>query len=154
MQETQEEKQQETNIIDEALALLREKLTKEKVFFSSAPVAKKFAYLKLAQMEHEVFGIIHLDSQHRMIDYEEIFRGTIDGASVYPREVAKSCLSKNTAACIMVHNHPSGKETPSESDKKITSRLKEALGLFEIRVLDHLVVGDQEVFSFAERGYL
>ncbi|MEX2333766.1 MAG: DNA repair protein RadC, partial [Pseudohongiella sp.] len=110
--------------------------------------------LLLQDYEHEVFSVLFLDTQHRVIRFEEMFRGTIDTASVYPREVLKAALSYNAAAVILVHNHPCGDPEPSDADRRITERLKEALGLMEIRVLDHVVVGRLEVVSFAERGLL
>ncbi len=94
-----------------------------------------------------------LDNQHRLIAFEELFFGTIDSASIYPREVLKAALKVNAAALIFAHNHPSGDATPSQADKQITQRLKEALALVDIRVLDHIVVGDSAI-SFAERGLL
>jgi DNA repair protein RadC len=94
-----------------------------------------------------------MDNRHRMIAFEELFNGTIDGASVHPREVVKRCLHHNAAAVIFAHNHPSGVPEPSQSDERITQKLKEALHLIDVRVLDHFVVGDA-VVSFAERGLL
>ncbi len=95
-----------------------------------------------------------LDTQHRIIRYESLFRGTLDSASVYPREVAKRALELHAGAVILAHNHPSGVAEPSDADRRITERLKDALALFDVRVLDHFVVGDGEVVSFAERGWL
>jgi DNA repair protein RadC len=97
---------------------------------------------------------MYLDNQHRLISYEELFFGTIDGASVHPREVVKRVLKHNAAAVIFAHNHPSGVAEPSQADRRITDRLKSALLLVDVRVLDHMIVGDQEVLSFAERGLL
>jgi len=108
---------------------------------------------QLRDYPHEVFAVLFLDQRNRVICYEEMFRGTIDGASVYPREVVKKSLEHNAAAVIFAHNHPSGVAEPSQSDERITQRLKDALSLVDIRVLDHFVVGD-EVVSFAERGLL
>ncbi|WP_339668985.1 DNA repair protein RadC [Dasania marina] len=102
----------------------------------------------------EVFACLLLDSQHRVIHYEPLFYGTIDAASVYPREVVKLALKHNAAALILAHNHPSGIAEPSQADQRITQRLCEALATVEIRVLDHIVVGDGEALSFAERGLL
>ncbi|WP_163558810.1 DNA repair protein RadC [Halomonas sp. NO4] len=118
--------------------------------------ALAFEYLQvlLQDYEHEVFSAVFLDSQHRVICFEELFRGTIDSASVYPREVVKQALAHNAAAVILVHNHPSGDPAPSDADRRITQRLQEALGLMEIRVIDHIVVGREGCESFAERGYL
>ena len=98
--------------------------------------------------------MLHLDNRHRVIAFEELFRGTLDGASVHPREVVKQALHHNSAACILVHNHPSGIAEPSDADRRLTQRLKDALALVDIRTLDHFVVGGAEVVSFAERGLL
>jgi DNA repair protein RadC len=103
---------------------------------------------------HEVFACIYLDNQHRVLAFDELFRGTIDGASVYPREVVKAALKRNAAALILAHNHPSGVAEPSAADRQLTRRLKDALALVDIRVLDHVVVGDGETVSLAERGWV
>jgi len=115
---------------------------------------REFVHMRVRDLPHEVFGVIYLDSRNRVIASEVMFRGTIDGASVHPREVVKAALSKNAAGVIFFHNHPSGIAEPSQADELITRRLKEALGLVDIRVLDHLVVGDGICESFAERGLL
>ncbi len=107
-----------------------------------------------ADREHEVFTVLFLDNRHRPIAAEEMFRGTIDGASVHPREVVKQALQHNAAAVILAHNHPSGVAEPSQADQFITRRLREALALVDIRVLDHVIVAGAEVLSFAERGFL
>ena len=145
---------EDDRIIADAIARLKKKLVRNGQAFTSPERAKKFAYLKLAKKEHEVFAVLHLDTQNRLLDYEELFRGTINAASVYPRELAKSCLEKNTAAVLLVHNHPSGECQPSQADVRITTRIKEALILLDVRVIDHLVVGNKEVYSFAEAGQL
>ena len=113
-------------------------------------------YLRACLREEgrEVFACLFLDSQHRVISFEPLFYGTIDSAAVYPREVVKRCLHHNTAAVIFAHNHPSGVAEPSQADERLTTRLQEALSLVDIRVLDHFVVGDSEVVSFAERGLI
>lgn len=113
-----------------------------------------FLKARLAAYEHEVFAVLFLDNRHRVIAFEEMFRGTIDGAAVYPREVVKAALRNNAAAVIFSHNHPSGVAEPSPADRAITSRLRDALMLVDVRVLDHIVVGDNEAVSFAERGLL
>jgi len=155
MQVVKIEKYREDDLkIDQAIEILKARLKRENISFTSVKTAKDFCFLKLAEKEHEVFSIIYLDSQHCMIDYEEMFMGTIDAASVYPREIVKACLYKNAAACIFCHNHPSGTPVPSEADKKLTARLKQALQLVDIRVLDHLIVGRSEVNSFAESGLM
>lgn len=102
------------------------------------------AYLKLqlAQQEHEVFGVIFLDAKHRVLAFEILFYGSIDGASVYPRQVVKRSLAHNAGAAILVHNHPSGCTKPSQADRLLTARLKETLALVEVRVLDHFIVGE------------
>jgi DNA repair protein RadC len=115
---------------------------------------REFLRMRLRDLPYEVFAIVYLDNRHRVIGFEELFRGTIDGASVHPREVVKRALAKNAAAVILTHNHPSGLAEPSQADELITRRLKEALALVDIRVLDHLVVGDAVCESFAERGLL
>jgi DNA repair protein RadC len=106
----------------------------------------------LGHLEHELFLCLHLDNRHRLIHPDVLFRGTIDGASVYPREVVKSALAHNAAAVILAHNHPSGVAEPSVADEQITRRLKAALGLVDIRVLDHLVVSAGGCVSLASRG--
>lgn len=115
---------------------------------------REFLRARLRDLPHEVFCCVYLDNRHRVIAFEELFRGTIDGASVHPREVVKQALARNAAALILAHNHPSGLAEPSQADELITRRLKEALALVDIRVLDHLVVGDGVCESFAERGLL
>ncbi len=121
---------------------------------SSPEAVRRFLTVKLANLEHEVFCIVFLDSQHRVISYEEMFRGTIDGASVYPREVVKRCLQLNAAAVIFSHAHPSGIPDPSSADLRITERLRDALNLVDIQVLDHIVIGSSRSVSMAERGLL
>lgn len=121
--------------------------------YCNPEATKTYLSCKLKHHEREVFAVMFLDNQHRLIAFEELFFGTIDSASVYPREVLKAALKVNAAALIFAHNHPSGDATPSQADKQITQRLKEALALVDIRVLDHIVVGDSAL-SFAERGLL
>ncbi|MDE1225530.1 DNA repair protein RadC [Vibrio aestuarianus] len=121
--------------------------------YCNPEATKTYLSCKLKHHEREVFAVMFLDNQHRLIAFEELFFGTIDSASVYPREVLKAALKVNAAALIFAHNHPSGDATPSQADKQITQRLKEALALVDIRVLDHIVVGDSAI-SFAERGLL
>jgi len=114
------------------------------------------AYLsqQLRHYQHEVFACLFLDNQHHILEFEELFRGTIDSASVYPREVVKKVLAHNAAAVIFAHNHPSGISEPSQADKLITDKLKQALALIDIRVLDHFIIGDGMPYSFAENGLL
>ena len=115
---------------------------------------REFLRARLRDLDHELFCCLFLDNRHRVISFDEVFRGTIDGASVHPRDVVKLALSRNAAAVILAHNHPSGIAEPSQADELITSRLREALALVDIRVLDHIVVGDGTCVSFAERGML
>lgn len=115
---------------------------------------REYLRMRLRDLDHEVFCCLHLDNRHRVIAFDELFRGTIDGASVHPREVVKQALARNAAAVILAHNHPSGVAEPSQADELITRRLKEALALVDIRVLDHIIVGDGQCESFAERGLL
>jgi DNA repair protein RadC len=142
-------------IIESALKILESRIlyNSDSIPMNSPQASKDFVKLKLATYEHEVFACLFLDNRNRLIVFDELFRGTIDGASVYPREVVKACLSHNAAAVIFAHNHPSGATEPSQADIAITERLRKALALIDVRVLDHLIVGD-EVTSFAERGLL
>ncbi len=115
---------------------------------------RRFLELRLKGYPQEVFACLFLDNRHRLICFEEMFRGTIDGASVHPREVVRRALSHNAAAIIVTHNHPSGVAEPSRADRALTRRLQEAAALVDVRLLDHVVVGDGETVSFAERGWL
>lgn len=115
--------------------------------------AKRFLQAKMRHHPHEVFAVMFLDSQHRLICYEELFFGTVDGAAVYPRQVVKKAMEKNSAAVIFAHNHPSGVAEPSDADVQITRNLSDALRLLDVRVLDHMIVGE-EVVSLAERGLM
>ncbi len=115
---------------------------------------RRFLTAQLRDRPYEVFCCLHLDNRHRLIAFEELFRGTIDGASVHPREVARQALSHNAAAVILAHNHPSGVPEPSRADELITQRLRDALALLDIRVLDHLIVAGPDAVSLAERGLL
>jgi DNA repair protein RadC len=115
---------------------------------------QRYLVARLRAYPFEVFSCLFLDNRHRVLAFEELFRGTIDGASVHPREVVKRSLVHNAAAVILAHNHPSGVAEPSRADTLLTQRLKEALALVDIRVLDHIIVGDGETLSFAERGLI
>jgi DNA repair protein RadC len=121
---------------------------------SNPRATRDFLRMRLRDLPYEVFCCLWLDNRHRVIAFEELFRGTIDGAAVHPREVVKHALARNAAAVIVAHNHPSGFAEPSQADEFITRRLKEALALVDIRLIDHLVVGDGGCESFAERGLL
>jgi DNA repair protein RadC len=115
---------------------------------------RDFLHARLRDLPHEVFCVVYLDNRNRVLAFEELFRGTIDGATVHIREVVKRALAHNAAAVIVSHNHPSGVAEPSQADELITRRLKAALDLVEIRLLDHLIVGDGHCESLAERGLL
>ena len=121
---------------------------------SSPAETRNFLRLRLAEYRNEVFGSLFLDNRHRIIAVRELFQGTIDGASVYPRVVVQQAMEVNAAAMVFFHNHPSGVAEPSHADEAITRRLKEALALVDVRVLDHFVVSGGESVSFAERGLL
>ncbi|MGO9802394.1 MAG: RadC family protein [Steroidobacteraceae bacterium] len=120
----------------------------------SPEATRSFLLAQLRDRPYEVFCCLYLDSRHRLIAFEELFRGTIDRAGVHPREVLRQTLHHNAAAVIFAHNHPSGVLEPSQADELITRRLKESLGLLDVRVLDHLIIGDGACFSFCEHGLL
>ena len=140
-------------ILEAARQVIDHKVQRE-VAFTSPAVVKDYLRTKLAGYEHEVFAMLFLDNRHRLIAYAELFRGTIDGAAVYPREVLKEALTRNAAAVIFSHNHPSGVPEPSAADRALTSQLRDALALVEVRVLDHIIVAGNDTVSFAERGLL
>jgi DNA repair protein RadC len=121
---------------------------------SSPEATRDYLKLKLSTLPYEVFLCLFLDNRHRVIRVDELFRGTIDGASVHPREVVRKVIETNAAAVIFAHNHPSGVAEPSQADLRITQRLKDALGLIDVRVLDHLIVGEGRGTSLAERGLI
>ena len=121
---------------------------------SSPDSVKRYLSSQLAGRQHEVFCGLFLDNRHRVIEYNELFTGTIDSAAVYPREVVKTCLRSNAAAVIFAHNHPSGVAEPSDTDVRLTRKLTDALALIDVRVLDHLVIGQGVQTSLAERGLM
>lgn len=137
-------------IIEAAVSELNRRFSRGTAI-TSPDATRDYLQLRLSRLEHEVFGVMWLDNRHRVITFEEMFRGTIDGASVHPREVVKSALLHNAAACIFAHNHPSGVAEPSQADQRLTQRLKDALTLVDVRVLDHIIVGEKS-YSFAEHG--
>lgn len=140
-------------VLDRATALIQQRYRTGTPVLASPNRTREFLQLKLGHLEHEVFAMLALDNRHRLIEYVELFRGTVDGASVHPREVIKEALQRNAAAVILVHNHPSGVAEPSQADELITQRLRDALALVDIRVLDHLIVAES-ITSLAERGLL
>lgn len=140
-------------VIANAIAFLQSTLERDHVF-TSVDAVRQFLRLRLGRCECEYFGIMFLDNQHRLIKFVELFRGTIDCAAVYPREVVKEALAFNAAAIILAHNHPSGVAEPSSADRHITTQIRDALALVDIRVLDHFVVTAVDSVSFAERGWI
>lgn len=127
---------------------------KQEPVFNSTLVVRQYLQMQLGSLPHEVFSVLYLDAQHRLLACEELFRGTLAQTSVYPREVVKRALHHNAGAVILAHNHPSGVLEPSRADELLTQTLKSSLALVDVRVLDHFVVGGSGVTSFAERGLL
>jgi DNA repair protein RadC len=140
-------------VIEMARRALAQRLSAAPVFDSPQAV-KDFVQLQLGALSHEVFAVLFLDAQHRLLAFDRLFSGSLSQTSVYPREVVKRALTHNAGAVILAHNHPSGLAEPSRADEYLTQTLKTALALVDVRVLDHLVVGCGQVVSFAERGLL
>lgn len=143
----------EEDILTIAKQLSRKRLSRGRAITNATAVKEHLRNL-MHEYESEVFAILLLDTKHRILAFKELFYGTIDGASVYLREIVKLALQHNAAAAILVHNHPSGDSTPSQADKLLTVRLKEALGLVDVRVLDHIVVGSEGCTSLVEYGWI
>lgn len=137
-----------------ALTLLECQLREPGAAFTSSSSVRDWLRLQLATLEREAFTVLWLDNQHRLTAHDTLFLGTINSITVHPREVVKSGLKNNAAAAVLAHNHPSGEAEPSQADRVITERLKQALDLVDIRLLDHLVVGGMEIVSFSERGWI
>ncbi|HHR4013930.1 TPA: RadC family protein [Salmonella enterica] len=137
-----------------AMTLLECQLREPGAAFTSSSSVRDWLRLQLATLDREAFTVLWLDNQHRLIAHDTLFLGTINSITVHPREVVKSGLKHNAAAAVLAHNHPSGEAEPSHADRQITARLKQALELVDIRLMDHLVVGGMEIVSFAERGWL
>ena len=140
--------------IRRALRVLEGRLRDRGPVLGSPEAVRDYLRLRVAALEHEVFVVLFLDSQHRLIACDELFRGTLAQTSVYPREVVKAALARNAAAVIFAHNHPSGVAEPSRADELLTQSLKQALALVDIRTLDHFVVAGERTVSFSERGLL
>lgn len=140
--------------VKRALNLLDRHLREPGVAFTSTQAARDWLRLKMAGLEREEFMVLYLNQQNQLIAHETLFTGSISSTEVHPREVIKRALYFNAAAVVLAHNHPSGDVTPSEADKAITQRLVQALTLVDIRVPDHLIVGDRQIFSFSEHGLL
>jgi DNA repair protein RadC len=139
-------------VLEKAAEILASQFSREG-HINSPQATKDFLKVKLAGNKREVFAILLLDSSHRLIEYRELFHGTIDSANVHPREIIQAVLEANAASVILAHNHPSGSTEPSVTDKRITTRITDALALIDVRVLDHIIVGET-VVSFAEQGLL
>ncbi len=144
---------EKSSVIALALAVLKQRYRPRREIQSPHDIVDLLR-LKLTGRHNEAFGIVYLDTRHRLIAMNELFNGTVDGAAVYPRVVVQQALEKNAAAVILFHNHPSGVAEPSEADRGITRKLNRALGLVDIRLLDHIVVTDGEGISMAERGWI
>jgi DNA repair protein RadC len=142
------------DIIDRAAALMAQRFRTGAPALDSPDRTRQYLRHQIGTLPYEVFGILLLDNRHRLIRAEVLFRGTIDGASVHPREVVRVVFESNAAAVILYHNHPSGIAEPSQADELVTRRIRDALQLIDVRVLDHLIIGDTQEFSFAETGRL
>ena len=140
-------------IIEQALALLACEM-RETDTLAAPDAVKDYLRLRLAPKDHEVFAVVFLDCQNRVIETEEMFRGSLTQTSVCPREIVRASMKHNAASVILAHNHPSGSTTPSRADEHLTQTLKQALALVDVRVLDHLIVTTGEVLSMAERGLM
>ncbi|MCR9727207.1 DNA repair protein RadC [Vibrio parahaemolyticus] len=147
-----QQRYQENEILEHAAEILATRYVRGDAL-TNPDATKEYVRCKLGSYEREVFALLLLDNQNRLIEFKELFQGTVDAASVYPREVVKAVLEVNASAVIFAHNHPSGDSTPSQADRRITERLKDALALVDVRVLDHIVTGDT-CTSFVERGWL
>ncbi|WP_086930219.1 RadC family protein [Agarilytica rhodophyticola] len=142
------------DMINQALNILETRLYKPEQNLSSSRDTKNYLTLKYAEKESESFNVLYLDNKHRLIALKEMFQGTINTAAVYPREIVKATLAFNASAVILSHNHPSGCAEPSGSDRELTQQLSKALKLIDVKVLDHIVVGGMDTYSFAEHGIL
>jgi len=144
----------EAKAVQAAIRILELHLRKPGQALTSPGAVRDYLRLRLRGQNHEVFVCIFLDAQHRVIEAADLFHGTLTQTSVYPREVLRAALERNSAAVIFAHNHPSGVAVPSRADELLTRNLKEALTYIDVKVLDHFIVGDEEVLSFAERGLI
>lgn len=140
--------------IRRAINLLDKYLRQPGISFTSSAAARDWLRLQLAGQEREVFMVLYLDNQHRLLESETLFAGSVNHVQVHSREVVKSALRFNAAAVVLAHNHPSGDPEPSKADRQMTDRIKEVLALVDVKTLDHLVIGSEEIVSFAERGWI
>ncbi|OLU25521.1 DNA repair protein RadC [Pseudomonas sp. PA15(2017)] len=143
----------ENQVIEEAMQILDRRLFSRGPELTSPDDVANYLKLKLARLEHEVFSVLFLDAKHRVLDFETLFYGSIDGASVYPRQVINRALAHNASAVVLAHNHPSGCSEPSQADRTLTLTLKKSLALVEVRLLDHIIVGAGKPTSLAEYGW-
>lgn len=144
---------EEQDILDAAEAILRQRVEREGVINSPA-MARQWLQTRLAPLANEEFHVVWLDTRHRILTVEKLFSGSIAGCEVHPRVVAQAALKHNASACILAHNHPSGNPEPSMADRHLTARLKETLSLFDVRLIDHIVVGAEGSISMAEKGWV
>ncbi|CAI2039792.1 DNA repair protein RadC [Serratia fonticola] len=144
----------EQHIITQAIGLLERQLQARTVLLAQPDAVRSYLRLQLERQERELFMVMYLDNQHRLIECETLFTGTLGSVSVYPREIARQALTYNAASLILAHNHPSGMAEPSQADRSLTDKVIAALLLIDVRVLDHLVIGHGESVSFAERGWI
>lgn len=144
----------EQHIISQAIGLLERQLQARTVVLKEPDAVRSYLRLQLERQERELFMVMYLDSQNRLIACETLFTGTLGSVSVYPREIVKQALTHNAASLILAHNHPSGVAEPSRADRSLTDRVIAALSLIDVGVLDHIVIGHGESVSFAERGWL
>lgn len=141
-------------VVDRALKMLSTRIQEPEMIITSPDTVKAFLQCKIAHKEHEVFCVMFLNNQHELIEFQEMFRGTINAASVHPREIVKEALKLNAAAVILSHNHPSGVPEPSLSDVDITRTLKDILNVVDVRILDHIIITSHGTTSMAERGQI
>ena len=144
----------DNQIIEKALRILEERAQYETVEIGSPGAVKDYLRLKLFELEHEEFYCVWLNAQNRVIEFEQVSKGTLTQASVYPREIVKCALAQNSCSVILVHNHPSGSIEPSSADVRLTELLKKALALVDVNVLDHFIVAGGGIVSFAEKGLI
>lgn len=140
--------------IKRALSLLETHLREPGTSFTSLGTVSDWLRLRMARLEREVFMVLWLDNQHRLLAHETLFTGSINSTEIHPREIVKAALQHNAAAVLLAHCHPSGNAEPSVADRQITGKIKDALALVEVRMLDHCIVGGMTVYSFAEHGLL
>lgn len=144
----------ENEIIKQALVILERRMLREVFKASSPTVIKQYLVMKMARLEYEIFCVLWLDVKSRVLECEELSRGTLSHCAVYPREIVRSAMRHNAASCIFTHCHPSGEPSPSDADLHLTKALRDALSLVDVRVLDHIIVANVQTFSFAENGLI